>query len=120
MLSKFKRLVSPLWILVVSGCASSVITSVDGRSVIGKAEFPNCVTERGSAPDEAAMSIGGRLFLVSSEHIKWPVDGRLDVPAAWHSIDLPASWNQLQLKQGAEGVVVVVDGHTLTTIHHAA
>jgi hypothetical protein len=119
MLNKIQLIVLTPLVLIMVGCAHSfsLTVSVSGRPLTGKAAFPGGnVAECGSTPEEAAMSINGRLFLVSTNHVKWEEGHTADGAMVWRSMDTPAAWKKMVLKQEAAGVVVLVDGHKLATI----
>lgn len=116
MIRMIHRLLFPFILLIVSGCSSSLTTSVDGRLVTGTATFPYHASGAGSTPDEAAMNIAFRFFNISARQIRWPGRGPINDPSTWHSIDLPAVWKHLQLKQEPNGFEVILDGQRFTTI----
>jgi hypothetical protein len=93
--------------LVLTGCTAPSVTTFDGgRLVTGKSS---------SILSYAALSgnkitLGGKTVKVTPENVTWASGG---------SLKLPAVWKFLELDEAADGIVVVVDGNRIATIHPA-
>jgi hypothetical protein len=92
----------------MGGCtAPSVTTSLGDRWVTGKsASFLSF-----AALADHAITLGGKTVRVTSGNVAWEGGGVLK---------LPATWKRMEVDEVSDGLVIIVDGNKLATIHPTA